>query len=105
MAAHDTVRLLGIPEAAFCCAMANPDGAARLNALSNTVLCGGGSRVPGLQQRCLRELRGVLPSTLQISMLKCAFPALFCSPLGACLWHACIEHDLHHPLSCATYRA
>lgn len=96
IAQFETTRLLGVAEAAFCCAMANADGGQRLNALNNTVICGGCSRIPGLQQRVLRELRGLLPSTMQISMLKCALVSL---PVGIyklflCPWQQLLRRNL-----------
>lgn len=33
--------------------------------LENVVICGGGSVIPGMTQRCLRDMRALLPPTSQ----------------------------------------
>ena len=58
----------GIAEAAYECIISQYDASSRRAGCENLLLCGGGSSIPGLTARFLRDIRGLLPSSLQPSM-------------------------------------
>jgi actin-related protein len=67
-----TERPLGIAEGAFDCSMVSTEPGSRQALLNSAVLCGGCAKIPNLHQRFMTDLRGLLPNSLNISMLKCA---------------------------------
>lgn len=77
VATHE--RSLGLAEAAFSCAMSGPESSLRQTMLNSIVLVGGSACIPNLHTRFMRDLRTLVPTTTNVSMLKCAPPAGSCS--------------------------
>ncbi|GAX77105.1 hypothetical protein CEUSTIGMA_g4551.t1 [Chlamydomonas eustigma] len=63
----------GIPETVISCVETGYEGNLRRAALENLLVCGGGSCIPNLSQRLLREIRG-LSSPPSITPALCPIP-------------------------------